>query len=259
MPKQRKLLHDFVHRSNMYREKPLLLKREHLANGLLHAWEMIAREHSGRYGTKASAVYGYGAVLGAVEFAADSKIVSVGSGNGVFETFLAKHVCPKGELVGIDFSPGMNSIAQSFARRENVSNARFVHAASENLPLQSHSQDVVLSIDMLHFSSDWRKSVSEFARVVAKKPNSKVIVMFKLEGSVQQISDIAVKEALVANGLEIVNARQLEFKDKIDKEHAVVLARAGFWGAEARTISPNLLPRFVSTKEAFLIAKPRLN
>jgi len=124
-------------------------------------WTRIAEERGGRHSAKQWQVQAFSSVLRKVKIAPTARVTSLGSGDGVFESFLAKQVCPQGIVTGIDFAHGMNKIARSIARDSGTRNARFITAASERVPIQAGSQNVVLSINHLQWIRDWKATVAD--------------------------------------------------------------------------------------------------
>jgi ubiquinone/menaquinone biosynthesis C-methylase UbiE len=76
-------------------------------------------------------------------------VLDVGCGTGTLALVAKRHVCPGGEVYGIDASPEMLARARAKARTARV-DATFENAAAEALPFPDGRFDVVLSTIMLH-------------------------------------------------------------------------------------------------------------
>lgn len=74
----------------------------------------------------------------------DSRVLSLGSGLGVLESFIAKELCSEGKVVGIDFAEELNKEARRISKQQNVKNVSFVAADIEKLPVSTGSQDLVV-------------------------------------------------------------------------------------------------------------------
>lgn len=109
----------------------------------------------------------------------NEKILSVGSGTGLIETFLAKKYLKKGgEIYNLDFAKGMNVEAKRIAKEEGVKNVHFMTADAKHLPIKTRNIDYLISIDALHWVKEYPKAFNEMMRVMSKKPGSKLIFTF---------------------------------------------------------------------------------
>jgi ubiquinone/menaquinone biosynthesis C-methylase UbiE len=74
----------------------------------------------------------------------NSKVISLGSGTGIIESFIAKHLCPKGQVFGVDFSHGLNKKAVEIAKKAGVKNVSFATGDVRELPVRAGTQDAVI-------------------------------------------------------------------------------------------------------------------
>ena len=126
-------------------------------------------------------------ILRNVELKPNDSIASLGSGNGVFETFIAKEIIPKGRMTCVDYAKNMNIEARNLARANGAKNVGFVTGAMDRIPLASDSQDVVMSINSLQWVKNWRRAISEMRRIMKKTPDSRAVISVNhFEGSHQR-------------------------------------------------------------------------
>lgn len=133
-----------------------------------------------------------------LRFRGDEKIMSVGSGTGLIETFLAKRYLKRGEVYSLDFAKGMHAEAKRIAKEEGVENVHFIRADAKHLPIKTKKIDYLISIDTLHWIKNYPRAFDEMMRVMSKKPKSKLIFTFtpghkRSDISLERIYDIAEK------------------------------------------------------------------
>jgi arsenite methyltransferase len=95
------------------------------------------------------------------------RVVDLGSGGGL-DCFLAsRQIGPSGIVIGIDMTDEMLELAEENARRLNVENVSFRKGLIEDLPIDDHSVDVVLSNCVINLSPDKPAVFAEMHRVLA--------------------------------------------------------------------------------------------
>jgi SAM-dependent methyltransferase len=100
--------------------------------------------------------------------------VDLGSGRGTDVLRLAEKVGPSGRAYGIDITAGMLEKARKTAEKLGVTNAEFIHADLEALPLEDSSVDWVTSNCVLNHANDKPRVWREIARVL--KPGGRFVV-----------------------------------------------------------------------------------
>lgn len=98
-----------------------------------------------------------------------AKVLDVGTGTGELAFMLAKHVGPKGEVHGVDFSPAMLELARGrMARRieeGQSSTVNFLLGDALALPYPAETFDGVVSAFLLRNVVDLPETLKEMARV----------------------------------------------------------------------------------------------
>lgn len=100
--------------------------------------------------------------------------VDLGSGRGTDVIRLAELVGPEGHAYGIDTTEGMLEKARKTAAKMGVTNAQFLHADLEMLPLPDTSVDWVTSNCVLNHASDKLKVWQEIHRIL--RPGGRFVV-----------------------------------------------------------------------------------
>lgn len=101
-------------------------------------------------------------------------VLDLGSGAG-FDCFLAaKKVGDTGKVIGVDFSEEMVSKAEENAKQLGCKNVEFRLGDIEELPIDDHSVDVIISNCVINLAPDKAKVFAESFRVI--KPGGKMFV-----------------------------------------------------------------------------------
>lgn len=98
----------------------------------------------------------------------DCKLLSLGSGAGVLEVFLAEEVVPKGKVTGIDISSKLVNLARSIAKKKRVKNVKFLVQDMEKMKFESNSFDIVFSFDVFHWVKNLEKVFSKVKEILNK-------------------------------------------------------------------------------------------
>lgn len=102
----------------------------------------------------------------------NSKILDVCCGTGDFTFMLSLETDNKIEIIGLDFSENMLSVARKKNEELKLENVEFVHGNAMELPYEDNTFDGVVIGFGLRNTPDYEKVVKEMIRVV--KPRCKV-------------------------------------------------------------------------------------
>ena len=142
------------------------MRREPITHGGIFTDEGFAREYARKH-WKMAAGFGetYGKRLKEEGFRG-GRILDMGCGSGATNLSLARQF-PEGELVGIDLSEPLLTMAREVARKEGAAErVRFERADVQELPFEEDSFDVVLNLNMVHLVSDAGAMLAEAERVL---------------------------------------------------------------------------------------------
>jgi SAM-dependent methyltransferase len=101
-------------------------------------------------------------------------VLDLGSGAGADVLISARRVGPSGRAIGIDMTDEMLELARRNALEAGIENVEFRKGYLEELPLEDHSVDVVISNCVINLSGDKPKVLAEAARVL--KPGGRFAV-----------------------------------------------------------------------------------
>ncbi|SHE42522.1 Radical SAM superfamily enzyme, MoaA/NifB/PqqE/SkfB family [Desulfacinum infernum DSM 9756] len=122
--------------------------------------------------------YGCGSPVVDAALQEGETVVDLGCGSGVECFMAAKQVGPDGRVIGIDMLEAMLKRARAGARataeRLGYDNMTFLHSLLEDLPLDDHTADVVLSNCVLNLSGDKRRAFREIHRIL--RPGGRLVV-----------------------------------------------------------------------------------
>lgn len=110
-------------------------------------------------------------------------LASIGSGPGLYETYLAKSFGTRGiggVVTCVDFAEEMTAMQRFIMslQQPRLCNVEPVTGDMANIPLPDKSQDAILCNNSLQWCTNWRKAISEMARVLDpdRKPWAYLIV-----------------------------------------------------------------------------------
>ncbi|MCC6752700.1 MAG: arsenite methyltransferase [Saprospiraceae bacterium] len=163
---------------NMVREKYATIARQSLqqnkssccgsGNCSSEVYNIMTEDYSTLSGYVPNADLGLGCGL-PTEFARikpGDTVVDLGSGAGN-DCFVARQETgPTGMVVGVDFTPEMVEKARNNARKLGFDNVTFIQGDIEQLPLNEHFADVVVSNCVLNLVPDKGKAYKEVFRIL---------------------------------------------------------------------------------------------
>ncbi len=101
-------------------------------------------------------------------------VVDVGSGAGFDALIAARLVGPGGRVVGIDMTDEMLRKARHGAEKADAGHVEFQKGYADDLPLPEDFADVVISNGVLNLTTDKKKTLGEWARVL--KPGGRLFI-----------------------------------------------------------------------------------
>jgi len=101
-------------------------------------------------------------------------VLDLGSGGGLDCFLAAKQVGEGGRVIGVDMTPEMVERATQSAARLKIANVEFHHGYLEELPVEDHSVDVVISNCVVNLTPDKFRVFGEIARVL--KPGGRIAI-----------------------------------------------------------------------------------
>lgn len=169
-------------------------------------------------------------------------VVDLGSGAGN-DSFVARQlVGESGRVVGIDMTPAMIEKANANKHKLQLSNIEFILGDIENIPLNNHFADVVISNCVLNLVPEKEKAFSEMYRIL--KPGGHFC-----------ISDIVLKGALPAALREAAEFYAGCVSGALEADHYLhLLQLSGFTEIEVRQekaihLPKELLERFLNPED----------
>ena len=100
------------------------------------------------------------------------RVVDVGCGAGIDSLIASRMVGARGEVIGVDMTPGMLDRARLAAQEAGARNVEFRQGYMEALPVPDAWADVVISNGVLNLTPDKVKALGEMARVL--KPTGRL-------------------------------------------------------------------------------------
>jgi SAM-dependent methyltransferase len=117
--------------------------------------------------TKAAAAsLGCGNPTAVAELRAGERVLDLGSGGGIDVLLSAARVGPTGFVYGLDMTDEMLDLARKNQAEAGATNVEFLKGVIEDVPLEDHVVDVVISNCVINLSLDKPKVLAEMARVL---------------------------------------------------------------------------------------------
>ncbi len=123
-------------------------------------------EREGAPEAAVAASMGCGVPTAVAELREGETVLDLGSGAGADVLISARRVGPAGTVVGLDMTDEMLELARANAAAERIDNVEFVKGNIEEIPLDDHSVDVVISNCVINLSADKPAVINEAARVL---------------------------------------------------------------------------------------------
>ena len=158
-------------------------------------------------------------------------VVDLGSGAGN-DCFVARSlVGDEGQVIGVDFTPAMIAKARENARKLNYENVQFVEGDIEDLPLEAHTANVVVSNCVLNLVPNKQAAFSETFRIL--KP-----------GGHFSISDVVIKGDLPEDLKEAAEMYAGCVSGAIDKDQYLkIIKDQGFTNIEVQKEREIIIPQ----------------
>ncbi|MBN1940974.1 MAG: class I SAM-dependent methyltransferase [Candidatus Diapherotrites archaeon] len=138
-------------------------------------------------------------------FQGNENVLSIGSGTGELEVYLANHRVPNGRVTCIDMAEKMNEKARELAQRTNTKNIRIIHGIAERMKVPTGSQDLVIILTASIPSKKGElRILKQVKRVLKPVPEAKAVIstFFEQEKELKQF-----KESIREAGLRIANEK----------------------------------------------------
>lgn len=134
-------------------------------------------------------------VLQELRFAGHENVLSIGSGSGALETYLAKYKVPNGKVTAVDVSDEMVKQNLQLAKNTQTRNIFPVVGSAQRLPVRANSQDVVLAINLPLAD---REAVAQLLqtvhRVIKRGPDSRLVLIKGITRQDQETQELRIME-----------------------------------------------------------------
>jgi SAM-dependent methyltransferase len=136
------------------------------------------------------------------ELKVGERVLDLGSGGGIDCFLAARQVGPQGNVIGLDMTIDMLSLARRNAEALGVSNVEFIEGYIEYIPVSNASVDVVISNCVMCLSPDKNAVTSESFRVLSPGGRLHLSDMMALGYMPEEIRDDPQKWASCVSGAE---------------------------------------------------------
>jgi ubiquinone/menaquinone biosynthesis C-methylase UbiE len=142
------------------------------------------------------------------------RLVSVGSGPGVYEVFLARildSICTQSSVTCLDFAPKMAEMVD-FIANINPPSLRNIHAVTGDMaemPLPDACADAVLCNNSLQWSPRWSQALGHMARILDPRGTRLLYLVIHTHKAPMQMLD--------ANGKQVLNIQVITPEEVMDE------------------------------------------
>lgn len=156
-------------------------------------------------------------------------ITSLGSGPGLYETFLAKWMNRHGiggQITCVDFAAEMTEVQKFVISRVSppLRNIDVITADMSRIPLPSRSQDAIFCNNSLQWCMNWRKAIKQMARVLNPERPAWAYIVVHLHKQAMMLKTATgespidmptilvpdIMDELEKNRFSIMNSRQIQ-------------------------------------------------
>jgi|GEM_PF-1638342 len=128
--------------------------------------------------------------------------LDIGCGVASLDIFLAEEGILNGRVTGIDPSPGMLKFGRELATHLKV-NIQLDEGYGQALPYKDQSFDLILVMDMIHWSIEWKVILSEAVRVMTE---GAIIFLAYSKGAGRIALDpMLICQSLIEKGIDIIS------------------------------------------------------
>ena len=152
-------------------------------------------------------------ILESIELKHDYVAADLGCGSGFFSLPLSRKVK---KVYGIDIQKEMLEFLEQKIHQQKISNIKPLLSEENEIPLENHSVDLLISVNTLHEFRDREQMIGEMRRVL--RPEGKVVIVdFKKEDTgfgppvAIRVSEEQAKHLFEKKDLAVLKSRDLKY------------------------------------------------